>query len=73
METCVIDRLEGGFAVCVDESRRVLDIPRAGLPSEAREGDHLRREPDGVWTVDAEATRQGREALRERMNRLWAD
>lgn len=37
----VIDRFEGGFAVCETENRQMVNIERGKIPPEAREGDVL--------------------------------
>lgn len=70
MDHCVIDRFEGEYAICVAETRETRQIPRSELPGSAREGEHIRFQ-NGIWAMDEEATRKGREALRERMNKLW--
>lgn len=50
----VIDRIEGGIAVCeAEEGRR--ELPLSELPAEAREGDCLVL-VDGVWQIHREET-----------------
>ena len=60
----VIDGFEGDLAR-VEWEGHVLDVPRAWLPNEAREGDHLQVEADGEGSVrlsvDVRATRDARE------------
>ena len=68
--TLVIDRIEGGLAVCEAPDRTMREISRTDLPAEAKEGDRLRREGNR-WIVDTKASEAGKSALRERMNRLW--
>ena len=56
----IVDRIEGGFAVCEDDGGEMRDISLAELPEEVREGDVLVPGPEG-YRVDAEETRRLRE------------
>ncbi|MBQ9374870.1 MAG: DUF3006 domain-containing protein [Ruminococcus sp.] len=38
-----IDRFEGKYAVCVDESQRIVKIKRRRIKGEAHEGDIIKR------------------------------
>ncbi len=66
----IIDRFEGEFAVCEDDSREMHNIPRSALPAEVREGDVLRQGTDG-WQIDAAETAARREKQAERLRRLF--
>lgn len=46
-----VDRFEGAFALCQTEEREMLRLPRAALPASCREGDRVRRTPEG-WVVE---------------------
>lgn len=75
IETAVIDRYEGQMAVLlVGKEQRVLDIPRASLPHDARPGVWLQIELDGETlvkaTVDAEATAAAQARIAEKLARL---
>jgi len=65
-----IDRFEGDFAVLEDENRTMKDVPRASLPTEAKEGDVLIF-ADGKYSVDAEETARRKEDAHKRLDRLW--
>ena len=47
----VIDRIEGGAAVCEGEDRAMREIPLDLLPQGAAEGDVLREGPEGLEAV----------------------
>ena len=55
----VIDRIEGGIAVCETEDGR-RELPLAGLPAGVREGDCLVC-VDGSWQIDREETLRRRQ------------
>ena len=66
----VVDRIEGGFAVCeTDIGQRLL--PLAELPGGVREGDVLAETEAGGWFVDRLATQSRREAARRRVGILF--
>jgi hypothetical protein len=65
-----IDRFEGNFALCEDESGSQRQIPLSALPETAREGDII-TEKDGAFTVNEEATEKRREKMQQRLNRLF--
>jgi len=69
MRRLVIDRFEGGFALCEGEDGAMVQLCRNEMPVNAREGDVL-IESDGKITVDAAGTEARRAGLRARMNRL---
>ena len=66
----VIDRIEGGIAVCETEDGR-RELPLAGLPAGVREGDCLFLDGDGRWHVDEQLTRQRREETAKRLRALF--
>ena len=37
----IIERFEGNFAVCEDENKNIINIKKADIPKEAKEGDIL--------------------------------
>ena len=64
----IIDRFEDGFAV-IEITDEFVSVPKDELPKGAKEGDVLVC-VDGVWTVDEEATKQRKNAIRSRFDRL---
>lgn len=58
----IIDRFEGYYAVCEKEDRTMLDIKRADLPHEAKEGDVLSID-NNIITIDIEATDKRRKEI----------
>ena len=66
----IIDRFEGSFAVCEDESRQMRDIEKSKLPKGAKEGDCL-LENNGVYVLDSARTDQRRKRIQEKMEKLW--
>ena len=59
----IIDRFEGDFAVCEDDSRNMQSIPREKLPDNACDGDVHERE-NGSFRVDAAQTKIRRERIK---------
>ncbi|HWP50940.1 MAG TPA: 3H domain-containing protein [Clostridia bacterium] len=67
-----IDRIEGDFAICMDEQQQQHRIPLAALPKGADEGDILRRTEEDGYQLDVQETGRKRKALSERLSRLGA-
>ena len=65
----VIDRIEGGAAVCEGEDRAMREITLDLLPQGAAEGDVLREGPEGLW-IDREETARRRRRLARRAERM---
>ena len=65
----VIDRIEGGIAVCETEDGR-RELPLAGLPAGVREGDCLVC-VDGIWQIDREETLRRRQQNHSRAAGLF--
>ncbi len=61
----IIDRLENDIAVCEYEEGKTLDLPRALLPAEAKEGDTLR------ILIDEQATKEQKNYAETLRNRLF--
>ena len=74
METrlLIVDRFEGGFAVCEQEDATMVDVDVKLLPQGTKEGDVLKFE-NGMYTVDADATLQRTRRIRQLMGELWED
>ncbi|MCI8360259.1 MAG: DUF3006 domain-containing protein [Clostridiales bacterium] len=68
----IIDRLEGDIAVCEDEERRMVEIPRRLLPADAEPGSVLTPDGEG-YRLDAAAEAQRRERIRRLQDSLWEE
>lgn len=66
-----IDRIEGGFAVCIDEQQQPHRIALSALPAGVGEGDMLRQTENG-YMADAQETGRKRTAVSDRLSRLGA-
>jgi hypothetical protein len=69
----IIDRFEGGFAVCEAENGEMVNISRTELPPSTGEGDCLIAVAKGVYAIDAEETARRRKRIEEKMARLFYD
>lgn len=65
-----IDRFEGAYALCEDETGKLVEIAKDRLPANAVEGDVLYLGENG-YGIDREETVKRRAAASEKMNRLW--
>ena len=68
----IIDRIEGEFAVCEDESGKFVELPTTGLPSDLKEGDVLRRVGDSYF-FEMAATDARRRAVGEKIQRVFIE
>lgn len=66
----IIDRFEGSYAVCEDENKNMLSIPRSKLPIGINEGSVLIASESGI-TVDYEETAQRAERIKKKMDGLF--
>ena len=67
MRKFIIDRFEGDFAVCETEELEFIDIPKAALPCDAKEGDVI------TISVDKSETDKRKEKIEGLMNSLFKD
>lgn len=67
-----LDRIEGDFAVVIDDSEKMLRIPLASVPKEAKEGSVLVRTDSG-FSVDFAETERRKKRLFEMQNSLFSD
>lgn len=67
-----VDRLEDGFAVCIDEEQNIRSIPLSLLPGSIREGDIIKETASGGFVTDDKLTESRRNAVLERTARLGA-
>lgn len=66
----IIDRFEEGLAICEDEEKNMIPIDRSRLPEGVKEGDIL-TEQDGLLSPDPQAAASRRQAMEERLNKLF--
>jgi hypothetical protein len=66
----IIDRFEGDFAVCEKADRTMLNIKRAQVPVDAKEGDALIINGDTI-TVDTTTTEKRKNAVNKLFSSLF--
>lgn len=66
----VVDRIEKGIAVCEDENKNMVNIPKFKLPLGVKEGDII-IEHEGFLKIDNDGTLAERERIRSKMNKLF--
>ncbi|HCL04242.1 MAG TPA: DUF3006 domain-containing protein [Lachnoclostridium phytofermentans] len=66
----IIDRFEGTYAVCEDETKNMVNIPKYKLPMEAKEGDPL-IDDDGIIRIDDKEADERRKKVNQMMNKLF--
>lgn len=71
MKKYIIDRFEGAYAICEDEEKSIIDIPKYKLPLEAQEGDCLVKTEYDTFIIDSERAEIRKEIIREKMKRLF--
>ncbi|AJH78139.1 DUF3006 domain-containing protein [Heyndrickxia coagulans] len=73
MKRYIIDHFEGEkFAVCEDESLKLVDIERSKLPKSAKEGDALIYE-NGEYRIDKKRTDEMKREIEKMMDDVWED
>jgi hypothetical protein len=71
-DVLIVDRFEGGFAVCEREDGTMVDMDMKLIPDGTEEGDVLRVQ-NGVYAVDVDATAERTQRIRSLMDELWKD
>lgn len=66
----IIDRFEGTIAVCEDEQKNMVNIPKYRLPLEVKEGDVI-IEVNGMLCIDDGETDDRRKKARQLMSKLF--
>lgn len=66
----IIDRFEGKYAVCETEEKKMMNIDKNLLPSEAKEGDVLDIEGDSI-RLDTEMTMKRKKDIRRLVDEIW--
>ena len=70
METLVIDRFEGGFAVCESSSGEMITIPKTKLPENAKEGSVLKETFKG-FAIDLDEEQRRKERIKKLEDSLF--
>jgi Protein of unknown function (DUF3006) len=65
-----IDRFEGDYAVCEKSDRSMINIPKANLPKNAKEGDVLNIEGK-VIRLDSSETNKRKTQIHDLADELW--
>lgn len=66
----IVDRFEGTYAVCEDETKNMVNIPKYKLPMEVKEGDSL-IEDDGIIRIDDKEADERRKKVNQMMSKLF--
>ena len=66
----IIDRLEEGIAVCENELKKLISIPKDLLPDGLKEGDVL-EEQEGRFLRDEQGTEARRKEMRNKLMDLF--
>lgn len=69
----IIDRFEGGYAVCEDREQRHFAIRAEELPQGAGEGCVLTVSEDGEVSLDLEETEARRRRIAEKQRRVFGE
>lgn len=70
MKKLIIDRFESNFAICEDDNENFFGIDISEIPENAKEGDVLSIDNDGVITIDIAETQKRRDRIASKMNKL---
>lgn len=62
----IIDRFEGEFAVVELENKEIIDIPRAILPVDAKEGDVI------IISIEETETENQKKRIQDKFNSLFS-
>ena len=71
MKKLIIDRFEGDFAVCEQEDKMFITIPKDKLPLEVKDGDCL-IDNNGVYTIDYERIEERKKIIKDKFGKLFS-
>ncbi len=71
MKKLIIDRFEGSYALCENEEKAIIKVPKYKLPLGCREGDSLVQDSDGMYHIDESETKANESRIHEKKNRLF--
>ena len=72
MRKLSIDRIDGVYAVCEDENRKMFAIRLNEMPPNARAGDIITIDDEGVITIDNKETEEIKKKVRKEEDELWS-
>ena len=65
-----IERFEDSLVLCEDENEETVTLSRDDVPFEAKEGDMLVLNAEGLWEIDCTTTKELRRSLFSRHRQL---
>lgn len=71
MSKLIIDRFEGSYALCEDEKKAIIKLPKYKLPLGCKEGDSLVQDSEGMYHILRSETKENESRIREKKNRLF--
>lgn len=71
MRKLVVDRYEGQYTVCEDSEQKYFAIDTGEMPSGTVPGSVIIINDDGTITLDEEETKQRRERILKKQNKLY--
>lgn len=72
MRLVIIDCFEEDYAVCQTDEGEILEIEKAKIPTDAKEGDVLVLEGDEI-SINKEETIRLRQQIKKLMEDLWEE
>lgn len=72
MRLVIIDSFEEDYAVCQTDEGEILEIEKAKIPTDAKEGDVLVLEGDEI-SINKEETIRLRQQIKKLMQDLWEE
>lgn len=71
MKKLIIERFEGIYAICEDDSEARFGIPSDELPKGAKEGDCLVISDEGTLSIDKAETERRREISAKKQKKVF--
>jgi hypothetical protein len=71
MKKLIIDRYEGNYAICENEDKTTVPVPKYRLPLDCKEGDCLIQDDEGMYQKDVVTTSGKEKRIRDKMSRLF--
>ena len=71
VDTAIVDRFEGKYAVLEYPDLKFVDCKRTLLPKDVREGDVIVKKND-KWSVDKEKTKERKNSINKKYKKLFS-
>lgn len=68
----IVDRIEGKYAVCEAENKKMVDIELTNIFGIVKEGKVILKREDGYY-VDEEATIKRKDEIKKLMEGMWEE